>query len=58
MQFGLGGKGARERDDNLLFVRERILRSEVDLAGLLTLYSQLLRGKRVADDENERPSPL
>ena len=42
---------ARERDDNLLFVRERMLRSEVDLAGLLTLYSQVLRGKTVVDDE-------
>src|SRR5207244_633612 len=27
--------GARERDDNLLFVRDRILRSEADLASLL-----------------------
>jgi hypothetical protein len=25
---------ARERDDNLLFVRERVLRSEADLAAL------------------------
>src|SRR5262249_57688744 len=31
---------ARARDDNLLFVRERLLRSEVDLAGLLSLYSE------------------
>src|SRR5438093_11544002 len=29
---------ARERDDNLLFVGERMLRSEVDTAGLLILY--------------------
>ena len=42
---------AREQDDNLLFVRERMLRSEVDLAGLLTLYGQVRRRKRVADDE-------
>src|SRR5439155_1915256 len=41
---------ARERDSNLLFVRERLLRSEVDLAGLLDLYSRLCR-KPVADDE-------
>jgi len=27
---------ARERDDNLLFVRERMLRSDVDVAGLLS----------------------
>ena len=31
---------ASEQDDNLLFVRERMLRSEVDLAGLLALYGQ------------------
>ncbi|MEP7272150.1 MAG: AAA-like domain-containing protein, partial [Acidobacteriota bacterium] len=42
---------AREQDDNLLFVRERMLRSEVDLASLLSLYGQALRGKRVRDDE-------
>ncbi len=42
---------AREQDDNLLFVRERILRSEADLAGLLHLYEQVRRGRRVEDDE-------
>jgi WD40 repeat protein len=42
---------ARERDDNLLFVRDRLLRSEVDLADLLTLYANALRRKRVLDDE-------
>src|SRR5262245_25116494 len=41
---------AQERDDNLLFVRERMLRSEVDLASLLSLYGQVRRGKRVRDD--------
>ena len=41
---------AQERDDNLLFVRERLLRSEVDLAGLLTVYSDALAGKSVHDD--------
>ncbi len=29
---------ARERDDNLLFVRERLLRSDVDIANLLDSY--------------------
>jgi uncharacterized delta-60 repeat protein len=43
---------AQERDDNLLFVRERILRSEADIAGLLELYKQVRRGKRVKDDES------
>jgi AAA domain-containing protein/PEGA domain-containing protein len=42
---------ARERDDNLLFVRERMLRSEVETAGLLTLYGRIRTNKRVNDDE-------
>ncbi|MEW6210230.1 MAG: AAA-like domain-containing protein [Acidobacteriota bacterium] len=42
---------ARERDDNLLFVRERLLRSEIDLAALLDIYSRVRRNKRVRDDE-------
>jgi AAA-like domain/PDZ domain len=46
---------ARERDDNLLFVRERILRSEVDRAGLLDRCDQVRRGRKVRDDET---SPL
>ncbi len=46
---------AKEQDDNLLFVRERMLRSEVDVAGLLGLYGRAHRGKRVEDDET---SPL
>ncbi|HEX3313793.1 MAG TPA: AAA-like domain-containing protein, partial [Gemmataceae bacterium] len=46
---------ARERDDNLIFVRERILRSEVDRAGLLDRYDRVRRGKKVGDDET---SPL
>jgi WD40 repeat protein len=43
---------ARERDDNLLFVRERILHSEAELASLLDLYSQVRRRKRVRDDDS------
>jgi WD40 repeat protein len=46
---------ARERDDNLLFVRERLLRSESDLAGLLDLYAKVRSGQRVRDDQT---SPL
>jgi hypothetical protein len=42
---------ARDRDDNLLFVRERMLRSEVDTPGLLTIYERILNGKAVPDDE-------
>ncbi|HEX5733097.1 MAG TPA: AAA-like domain-containing protein [Blastocatellia bacterium] len=42
---------AREQDDNLLFVRERILRSEVDIASLLDLYSKVRCHRSVKDDE-------
>ncbi|MEP7339818.1 MAG: AAA-like domain-containing protein [Acidobacteriota bacterium] len=41
----------RESDDNLLFVRERLLRSEVDVSSLLELYSRVRRHKSVMDDE-------
>jgi WD40 repeat protein len=44
---------ARVRDDNLLFVRERLLRCEVDLAGLLSLYDETRRGKRVRYEETD-----
>jgi WD40 repeat protein len=43
---------ARERDDNLLFVRERLLRSEVDRVTLLDTYGRVRSGKRVADEES------
>src|SRR5205823_5739808 len=46
---------ARETEDNLTFVRQRLLNSGVDLAALLELYRKVWRGKRVADDE---ASPL
>jgi hypothetical protein len=42
---------ARERDDNLIFVREGLLRAKVDQAGLLHLYEEVQRGRRVPDDE-------
>jgi WD40 repeat protein len=42
---------ARERDDNLVFVRERLLRSGADVANLLDLYGQVRRGRRVPDDD-------
>src|SRR5215470_12297483 len=44
---------ARGRDDNLLFVRERLLRSEIDLAGLLSLYAEARRRKRVRYEETD-----
>src|SRR5262249_15849712 len=46
---------AREKDDNLLFVRERMLRSEPNLAVLLDLYSKVRKNRRVIDDEANRP---
>ncbi len=45
---------ARERDDNLLFVRERLLKSEADAASLLDLYARVRGGKRVRDDDTNR----
>ncbi|HLK58836.1 MAG TPA: hypothetical protein VKU00_19845, partial [Chthonomonadaceae bacterium] len=42
---------ARERDDNLIFVRERLLRSEEDRASLLDLYSRVRAGQRIKSDE-------
>ena len=39
-----------EADDNLIFVRERLLRTESDLASLLELYEQVLDGEPVPDN--------
>jgi WD40 repeat protein len=45
---------AREKDDNLLFVRERLLRSEADLASVLDLYGKVRAGRCVpVDDTNQ-----
>ncbi|HLG96953.1 MAG TPA: AAA-like domain-containing protein [Bryobacteraceae bacterium] len=41
---------ARDRDDNLLFVRDRILRGGADPVELLTLYSSIRTGRLVQDD--------
>jgi hypothetical protein len=46
------GRRSRECDPNLLFVRERILRSEADVTALLGLYQRIWRGKRVTDEES------
>ena len=43
-------RSAREKDDNLLFVRDRILRSEADLVQLLELYRRIREHKKVKDD--------
>lgn len=42
---------AEHRDDNLLYVQQRLLpEEEEERASLLTLYAQVLSGKRVADN--------
>lgn len=46
---------AREQDDNLIFVRQRILRSDTDSAGVLELYGRVLRGRPVQADETDPP---
>jgi len=43
---------AQERDDNLLFVRERLLRSDVDITGLLEIYAGVRSHKAVRDNES------
>ncbi len=44
-------KRAADHDDNLVFVREAMLRSEADLTGLLQLYSKVRRKKSIPDDD-------
>jgi len=46
-------KHAQEYDDNLIFVRERLLRSSEDVAALLNLYSRIRRSRKVADDDSQ-----
>jgi len=49
---------AREHDDNLLFVRERIVRSEVDTPSLLSLYDKVRSGAKVRDEETNPLVPV
>src|SRR5262249_27437065 len=52
-------RSAQEKDDNLLFVRERLLRGEADPAAVLALYRQVWSGRRVdVDDTNPLVSLL
>jgi WD40 repeat protein len=44
---------ARERDDNLLFVRDRLLRTEAETASLLSLYAQVRRQGRSPHERRE-----
>jgi len=41
---------AQETDDNLAFVRNRLLRSETDVGTLLDFYLTIRQGRRVRDD--------
>jgi hypothetical protein len=44
-------KSARESDDNLAFARNRLLKSESEVASVLELYRRVWSGRHVADDE-------
>ncbi|MBV8206196.1 MAG: AAA-like domain-containing protein [Acidobacteria bacterium] len=44
-------RDSRTQDDNLLFVRERLLKARVDTTALLALYGRVLRGRRVESNE-------
>ena len=46
-------KRAQEYDDNLIFVRERLLQSGTDVTALLNLYSRVRRNKTVAADDSQ-----
>jgi WD40 repeat protein len=46
-------KRAQEYDDNLIFVRERLLRSGGDVTALLNLYSRVRRNKTVIADDSQ-----
>jgi hypothetical protein len=48
-------KSARDTDDNLAFVRNRLLRSEADLASLLDLYTQVRAGQEGSQDDETNP---
>jgi hypothetical protein len=42
---------ASEQDNNLIFVRERLLQGGEDISALLELYRQVWLGRRVSDDQ-------
>src|SRR5262249_10947529 len=47
-------RSARAREDNLLFVRDRLLLGEADLAALLELYRRVRSGRKVRGDDTDR----
>src|SRR5258708_15656827 len=46
---------SHETDDNLAFVRQRLLKSEADLPSLLELYSRGMKGNRPVRDDETNP---
>ena len=46
---------AQVSEDNLLFVRDRLLRSELDPAALLSVYGRVLRGRPAVSDDPADP---
>ena len=46
-------KRAQEYDDNLIFVRERLLRSDADVTALLNLYARVRTKRKVAADDSQ-----
>ncbi|MBV6459699.1 MAG: hypothetical protein HONBIEJF_02851 [Fimbriimonadaceae bacterium] len=48
-------KSARETDDNLAFVRNRILKGESDPSALLDLYARVLKAKPAVRDDESNP---
>jgi hypothetical protein len=44
---------AGDADDNLVFVRERLLRAQAELVSILELYDRLLRHRAVPDDPDD-----
>lgn len=49
--------GARSRDDNLLFVQERLVNRDDDVAAYLDLYRRIRAGQRVRCDETDPRVP-
>lgn len=49
---------AQYRDDNLVFVRQRILRASIDLVGVFELYARIFAGEYVEDDEQDEQKNL
>ena len=43
---------SREQQDNLIFVRDRVLASKEHRAAILDLYGRVLRGEKVRDDDS------